>query len=142
MERPRILVCGGRDFTNYELLRETLDDIIFERAWTLTEDVYGNFLPNVVIIHGGAKGADLLADQWAVVNWAGLEEYKAEWDKYGNRAGPIRNQRMLDEGKPQLVVAFPTPNSKGTWDMIRRAKRHGIETIIVGDYGPKSKNSQ
>lgn len=47
-------------------------------------------------------------------------------------AGGIRNKQMLNEGKPDLVIAFPTENSKGTWDMVRRAKRAGIETVVVG----------
>lgn len=139
MERPRILVCGGRDFDDWELLRSTLYDITDERNWIIEKDIAFNYLPNVVIIHGGAKGADELADQWAVINWTGLEEYKADWKTHGKRAGPIRNQRMLDEGKPDLVVAFPTPTSVGTWDMVRRSQKNKIETIIIG---PIAKNSQ
>ena len=131
MERPRILVCGGRDFEDYHLLRQTLDEVCVKRKWLYTPDAYGNYLPDLVIIHGGAKGADDLADQWALVNWTGLEIYKADWSKYGKAAGGIRNQQMLDEGKPDLVIAFPTKNSKGTWDMVRRAKKAGVETIVV-----------
>jgi hypothetical protein len=129
--RPRILVCGGRDFDNWGLLRDTLYDITDERNWVTEKDIAFNYLPDVVIIHGGAKGADDLADQWAAVNWTGLEIYPADWDKYGKKAGPIRNQQMLDEGKPDLVIAFPTPKSRGTWDMVRRAQKANIETIIV-----------
>jgi hypothetical protein len=61
---------------------------------------------DLVIIHGGAKGADTLADQWAITNWVKIEEYKPNWEKHGKAAGPIRNKQMLDEGKPDLVIAL------------------------------------
>lgn len=130
MERPRILVSGGRDLTDYKLVRDNLDIICAERGWDTGPDYY---MPNVILIHGGAKGADLLADQWGVVNWLKIEVYKPDWGKYGKAAGMIRNREMLEESKPDLVVAFPTKSSRGTWDMVRRAKKAGIETIIVED---------
>lgn len=51
----------------------------------------------------------------------------ADWKKHGKAAGPIRNQSMLTEHKPDLVIAFPLGESKGTRDMIRKAKAAGIE---------------
>lgn len=132
----RILVCGGRDFDNYALLSKTLDQFCIDRNLKWPEDKYGNWLPKVTIIHGGATGADALADQWAVVNWCPVEEYKIskeEWETLGKAAGPIRNQRMIDEGKPDFFIAFPTENSKGTWDMVRRCDKAGIKGIAVYD---------
>lgn len=123
----RVLICGGRDFTDWEDFRNRLEAIAREHFPTTEEDRYGNYLYDVMIIHGGAPGADSLADQWAVVNWTGLEVYPANWKKHGNAAGPIRNQQMLDEGKPDLVVHFP--GGKGTADMVRRAKKANIKTI-------------
>jgi hypothetical protein len=60
--------------------------------------------------------------------------YRAEWSVYGLKAGPIRNQKMLDEGKPDLVMAFHNDlgNSRGTADMIRRAKRAGVRVELYG----------
>jgi len=118
----RILVCGGRNLDDYDLVRRTLESL-FPPA---TDDM-ATWLPpaDTVIIHGGAAGADDLADQWAVVNWVSVEEFKADWKLHGRAAGPIRNQRMLDEGKPDLVVAFP--GGRGTADMVRRAKAAGVE---------------
>ncbi len=58
-----------------------------------------------------------------------LKAIPADWDKFGKGAGPIRNQQMIDEGKPDLVVAFP--GGTGTADMVKRAKKHGIEVIEV-----------
>jgi len=54
---------------------------------------------------------------------------RAKWSKHGRAAGPIRNQEMIDECKPDLVVAFP--GGRGTADMVRRAKAAGIRVIEV-----------
>lgn len=122
----RILVCGGRDFTDRQLMNDVLNKIVPRTP----EDQYGNWLPaGVTIIHGKARGADIMADEWAVVNWCSIEEYPADWEKHGKAAGFIRNQQMLDEGKPDLVVAFPGGN--GTADMVRRAKKAGVPVMEV-----------
>ncbi|KKL09598.1 hypothetical protein LCGC14_2564270, partial [marine sediment metagenome] len=84
-----------------------------------------------VIIEGGARGADKIAREIAIELEIDVMEYPAEWDKYGEGAGPIRNQQMLDEAYPNLVLAFPLPDSRGTWDMIRRARAAGIEVKII-----------
>jgi SLOG family YspA-like protein len=138
-----VLVCGGRDFgdlrgpagnedhpdhkrvcSEYNHTLRTLDRLALN-SWPKTpEDEYGNWLPNVVIITGGASGVDSTATDWAAVNWCQFKEYKADWKKHGRAAGPIRNQRMLDEGKPDLVVAFP--GGRGTADMVKRAKAAGV----------------
>ena len=137
----RILVCGGRDFGNlavlvrrritsgpaydkakqeYEFIMRKLNELSLE--WPKTPpDRYGNFLPAVTIISGKASGVDSVAIDWAVVNWCQRLEFEADWVKYGRAAGPIRNQRMLVEGKPDLVVAFP--GGSGTENMKRIAKQ-------------------
>ena len=111
----RVLVCGGRDFTDWDLLRETLTGL-FEYEID-------------AIIHGGAIGADSLAGEFARA--FGIEEvvFKADWKKYGKAAGPIRNAQMPAEGKPDLVVAFPGGN--GTSDMVKKAKAHGVTVMEV-----------
>lgn len=109
----KVLVCGGRYFTDYTLLEDALADLP----------------PITHIIHGGARGADSLADRFADENFIWCTEFKADWGKHGKAAGPIRNQQMLDEGKPDLVVAFP--GGVGTADMVRRAKKAGVKTIEI-----------
>lgn len=126
----KLLVCGGRDFDNWPFMRQTLDSLCEEKNWKTTPDEYGNWLPNVFVIAGGAKGADTLAIQWAVINWCNFKEFYADWDAHGKAAGPIRNQQMIDEGKPDYCVAFPTAKSRGTYDMIRRCEKHGIPVEI------------
>lgn len=123
----RILICGGRDYENWPQFRDEMEKIAFERFARTGYDPEDNFLYDVTVIAGGAKGADDLAYDWAVVNWTKYEEFAADWDKFGDAAGPIRNKQMIDDGKPELVVAFP--GGKGTANMIKQAKEAGIEVI-------------
>jgi hypothetical protein len=58
----------------------------------------------------------------------------ADWEKLGRSAGPIRNQAMLDEGRPDLVVAFP--GHHGTADMVRRARAAGVMRRPCADVPP------
>ena len=106
-----ILICGGRNYKDLETMRL----IIFP-------------LSPRKIIHGGATGADYLATQVAHEIGATCQVYEANW-KLGRQAGPARNQRMLDKGCPDLVVAFP--GGKGTADMVRRAKSNGYMVVEV-----------
>lgn len=127
----RILVCGGRDYTHKPVLFSTLDGICKELELYHDGDASGepNWLPNVVIISGKAPGADSLAIDWAVVNFCAFIEFPASWELHGKSAGPIRNQQMIDEGRPDLVIAFP--GGRGTADMIRRAQKSGIPVRII-----------
>ena len=81
------------------------------------------------VIHGGSSGADALAGRWAHLASIPYTVYPANWERHGKAAGPLRNQRMLDEGKPDLVIAFP--GGRGTADMVRRAKEAGVEVREV-----------
>lgn len=117
----RVLVCGGREFDDLQLFMETMDDFSTKEDWDNKQPI--------TIIEGGAKGADFLARCWAKYCGWGHAPYPADWKKYGKRAGQIRNQQMLDEGKPDLVIAFP--GGAGTADMVRRAKVAGTRVIEV-----------
>lgn len=112
----RVLVCGGRDFQDTHYLYKTLD-------------TYHKVNQIDVIIEGGARGADRIAGYWARKNKVDLLIYPAQWNLHGKGAGPIRNQQMLDEGKPNVVIAFA--GGKGTADMVKRAKAAGVEVIEV-----------
>lgn len=114
----KVLVCGGRDFDDENAVINYLFRLDDER-------------PITAIIHGGATGADTLGGQAAQLLQVPCTVYRANWKKDGRAAGPLRNQRMLDEGKPDLVVAFA--GGRGTADMVRRAKGCGVEVIEVSD---------
>lgn len=129
----RILVCGGRNFNDRDKLVRVLDKFCEDRELNTPIDKRppcGNYMPeNVTIIAGKARGADTMAAEWAVVNWTGLEEYPADWNKYGKAAGYIRNKQMLDEGKPDVVIAFP--GGAGTKMMCKIAREAGVEVIEI-----------
>ena len=77
------------------------------------------------VIHGGAEGADKLGGTWAELKRIPVEEYKAKWHLYGRAAGPMRNRQMLEEGKPDLVIAFP--GHKGTANLVMQANEASVE---------------
>lgn len=124
MAKLRVLVCGGRKFNNWHIFFQAIKDVV---GW------HGEYFPpkDLVIISGGAPGADELARILVKTFTIEYEEYAADWKKHGRAAGPIRNQKMLDEGKPDCVLAMP--GGRGTADMVRRAKEAGIITIEYND---------
>ncbi len=122
-EAVRAMVCGGRDYTDKVTVWGWLQAIHLKRGIS-------------IIIEGGATGADALAASWAVVEGVPVEQFPADWKAHGRAAGPIRNQRMLDEGKPDIVIAFP--GGRGTADMVRRAKTAGIPVRQISRPLPES----
>lgn len=112
----RVLVCGGRNFDDVCLLYTTLNSI---------HDVF----PISVVIEGGATGADRLASIWSKHKGIQTQTFLAEWAKHGRAAGPLRNRLMLEQGKPDLVVAFP--GGAGTRNMIEQAKKAGVKLEII-----------
>lgn len=119
----RVLVCGGRDFADRDAVFRALDGLTGD----VTDEHPLGTIP-LTIIHGSCRtGADLWADEWAVVNWASIKEFPADWEAHGRAAGPIRNARMLAEGRPDLVLAFP--GGRGTADMVRKAKAAGVPVV-------------
>jgi hypothetical protein len=119
-ENNTVLVCGGRDFDNERYLFRVLDGLHKAR-------------PIERIIQGGARGADQLARVWAISRNVLFDTYDADWATHGRKAGPIRNQLMLDEGQPGLVVAFD--GGRGTADMLRRAKAAGVDWMACSASG-------
>ena len=83
----------------------------------------------LVFIHGAAEGCDTLVEGIATAHSARVERYPADWKNRGNAAGPERNAKMVQSGA-SICLAFPTPQSAGTWDCIRRAAGAGIPVRI------------
>jgi predicted polyphosphate/ATP-dependent NAD kinase len=113
----RVLVCGARDWRDRGFVYRVLDTMHAAKGFTL-------------VITGGALGADLFGKLWAQDRRIATDTFQADWTRLGLAAGPIRNQRMIEEGKPDLVVAFP--GGKGTADMVARADRAGVPVEKVG----------
>jgi hypothetical protein len=108
----RVLVCGGQDYEDRDAAFAALDRADRKRRIT-------------VVIHGAYRGADTLADQWGARRMREVLPFPADWDRLGSQAGPVRNQRMLDEGRPHAVIALPGAGG-GTAGMVRRARAAGL----------------
>jgi hypothetical protein len=111
------LVCGGRTYDDSVTLAHVLDEYP-----TISK-----------IVHGGAKGADERAGNYARRRGINLEVFHADWKTNGKAAGPIRNSQMLNTAKPDIVFAFP--GGKGTSDLVSKARRLGIRVIEVPTEG-------
>ncbi len=111
-----VLACGGRKFG----------------GWTAVQRVLDRISPDT-IIHGAASGADSMAGRYARENDIPCREFPAEWRRYGRSAGYRRNQHLLDEGKPDLVVAFP--GGTGTRNMVQIAREQGFQVNIIDHRG-------
>jgi predicted Rossmann-fold nucleotide-binding protein len=112
----RVLVCGGRHFGDQRRLYAVLDQLHAERGFAL-------------VIAGGARGADTLAEEWAKAVALPCRVLLADWAGLSRKAGRIRNEQMLSQGQPHLVVAFP--GGRGTAHMVGIARAAGLEVIEI-----------
>lgn len=122
----RVLVTGSRSWTDVTAVDRELGAL----ARRIVQE--GR---DIVLVHGAAKGLDMLAAEEARHRGWTVEPHPAEWDRLGSGAGPIRNQEMVDLGA-DLCLAFPTAKSVGTWDCVRRANAAGIRVIVVPERKP------
>lgn len=107
----RLVVTGGRGYSDTRRAFAALDELHARR-------------PISVLIEGEARGLDSRARVWAVRRGVAVEPYPAAWELYGKAAGGIRNQQMIDEGRPDYGLVFP--GGFGTADMRRRLVAAGI----------------
>lgn len=121
----KLLVCGDRNWTDYDFIAESLDQVSVSNGYI------------ELLIHGAARGADTLAAQYAERRGIPILPIPANWAKYGPSAGPIRNRQMLKDGEPDLVVAFhdSIEQSKGTKDMLKAATAASIRTRLFKHEG-------
>lgn len=119
----RAIVCGGRAFADHELVWTTLKGF-----------------PLSCIIHGAARGADTLAQMYAIVRGIAHEAYPANWQGQGKAAGILRNMVMLKHGKPDMVIAFP--GGAGTAHMVKIARIAKVPVVeVVRVSGPAAPES-
>lgn len=114
----KVIICGSRYLKDVALVARAVEAAPFRVDATRDE-----------IVVGGAGGVDSAALDWA---WghrcATIRNMPADWDKHGRKAGPIRNQEMVDYA--DACIAIPCPKSKGTWDTVRRAEAKGIPVYV------------
>jgi hypothetical protein len=112
----KLAVVGSRGFNDYDLLKSKLNDIHLRK-------------PITCIVSGGAKGADSLGEKWANENNIETLIFIPEWDKYGKRAGFLRNEDIIKNS--DAVVAIWDEVSKGTQHSISLAKKYNKPCLIV-----------
>lgn len=134
----RVLVCGSRTWRDVYTIEAALSRLV--RACAIDGQ-------NLTVIDGDANGADRIAGYWAsrcAIRYAGQNvhvdrmAFPADWRQHGRAAGPIRNRRMLDEGRPDLALAFvdkPLDQSRGTAHMVRLARTAGISVEVAHGTG-------
>jgi len=121
----RVLVCGSRHYKDWPFIVDVLDGIHARR-------------PISLLIEGGSTGVDNLARRWAFARGIAVATHRADWDRYQRRAVPVRNARMLREGRPELVVAFK--GGRGTAHMVTIAAAALVPVVktwqFAGQSGP------
>lgn len=108
----RVVIAGCRDYDNYEQAKVYIDSCLSKIR---KEN-------NIIILSGGAKGADALGERYAKENRLRVEKYPADWERYGKSAGPKRNEQMAIVG--DYVICFWDGKSRGTKSMIALAKKY------------------
>jgi hypothetical protein len=120
----RVLVSGGRNFSDMVMIHNVLDKI------------NKNFGINTVIHGACPTGADHYADTWAALNDVNVEKYEADWKRHGKSAGPKRNAKMVNESNPDIVIVFP--GGRGTEDLKTKALDAGWCAIVFNELGEMS----
>jgi len=111
----KVIICGTR--SDEQLSDNLIYDAIKKSGFDVTE-----------VVEGGADGVDLAAWMHAIENGMATTRFDALWNKYGTRAGPIRNQQMVDYA--DALIAIPDKASVGTWDAVRKAESKGIPVYV------------
>jgi ribonucleotide reductase alpha subunit len=112
----KVIIAGGRDFDDYDLLKQKCNNILQNQD-------------EVIIISGGAKGADSLGERYGKEKGYNVEVFSPKWNEYGKKAGPIRNQEMATNSN--ALIAFWDGKSKGTKHMIDTATDEGLLVRII-----------
>ena len=122
MENVRVLICGSRFWDNESRIKLVLQSVMRNHSI-------------VAVIEGEQRGADVQGRDAAKKLGIPVLPYPANWLSEGNAAGNIRNRWMLEDGKPDLIIAFHNniENSKGTKDMINISKKAGLPVLLVTD---------
>ena len=117
----KVIIAGTRDFNDYDFLKKNVDYFL------------QGINPNneeIEIVSGNARGADKLGERYAKEHNLPVKLFPANWDKYGKRAGYLRNQEMANYS--DVLIAFWDEKSKGTKHMIDIAKKQDLTVIVVG----------
>ena len=119
MENFKVIIAGSRGFSNYKLLKEKCNEYLREKRKEY----------NIIIISGGARGADTLGEKYAQDEGFSLEVFSANWNKFGKSAGFIRNEQMAEIA--DALIAFWDGKSHGTKHMIEIMENKKLLVRVV-----------
>lgn len=116
----KLAIVGSRSYNNYEEMKRCIEEALgSDRLSSLT-----------TIVSGGAKGADTLAVRYAQENSLSLMEIFPDYAKYSGREAPLnRNTRIVEAC--DVLIAFPTDGSRGTWDSVTKARNSNKPYFVV-----------
>jgi hypothetical protein len=112
----KVIIAGGRDFGNSDILFKNCDEILKEYK-------------DIEIVSGTANGADKMGEYYARQKGYQVKKFPAQWEKYGKSSGYIRNKEMSEYG--DILIAFWDGSSKGTKNMIELAESKNIQTHVI-----------
>lgn len=109
----RVIIAGGRDYHNYDTLLEAIEEAQFDIK---------------TVISGGAKGVDALGERYSEENMIDLKIFRADWERHGRAAGPLRNRKMAENA--DALIAIWDGKSRGTKNMIETAHKVGLLVYV------------
>ena len=113
----KVIIAGGRDFTNYEVLRNACDYYLQRKHHEEIE-----------IVSGRARGVDQMGERYAKERGFKIKYFPAEWSRYNKSAGYIRNKQMAEYA--DALIAFWDGKSRGTKHMIELAKQYELQLRV------------
>lgn len=118
----KVIIAGSREFDNYDMLKEKCDKILSRKV---------NKGEEIVIVSGTARGADTLGEKYAEERGYKIERYPANWDKYGKRAGYLRNKKMAEVSNACIVFLSSKAENKGSKMMISIATEEKLLIRVI-----------
>ena len=129
MSKFRIIVAGGREFDDYELLSISIGSYL--EKIKVEQGADENL--DIEFVSGGARGADRLGEKFSYYNGYKFKRFPADWSKHKKAAGPIRNREMAEYASKEhgILFAFWDGSSKGTKSMIELGNQYGLEVHVI-----------
>lgn len=118
----KVIIAGSREFDNYDMLKEKCDKILSRKV---------NEGEEIVIVSGTARGADTLGENYAEERGYKIERYPANWDKYGKKAGYLRNKKMAEVSNACIVFLSSKAENKGSKMMISIATEEKLLIRVI-----------
>lgn len=123
MNTFKVIIAGSRYYDDYTTLKMECDKILSRK--------FADSECEVIIVSGGARGADALGERYASERGLKTEVHPADWNRYGDSAGPIRNAEMAEVA--DALIAFPKSGAanRGTMNMVNTAREKGLQVRVI-----------